>query len=119
MSRLIGLRTAVLLAALLLAAAPAAAQLQTGDLYGTTQDQDGQPLPGVTVTLTGVGAPRVQVTDEQGNFRFLQLFPGSYALSAELQGFSPLEYPDLAVRVGGKSELELTLTAAVTETITV
>ncbi len=120
MSRLIGLRTAVLLAALLLAAtAPAAAQLQTGDLYGTTQDQDGQPLPGVTVTLTGVGAPRVQVTDEQGRFRFLQLFPGTYALTAELQGFSPLEYPDLAVRIGGRSEIELTLNAAVTDTITI
>ncbi|MGH9362142.1 MAG: hypothetical protein ACRD2T_09510, partial [Thermoanaerobaculia bacterium] len=38
---------------------------------------------------------------------------------AELQGFSPLEYPDLAVRVGGKGELELTLTAAVTDTITI
>ena len=120
MSRLIGLRTAVLLAALLLAAtAPAAAQLQTGDLYGTTQDQEGQPLPGVTVTLTGVGAPRVQVTDAQGNFRFLQLYPGTYALTAELQGFSPLEYPDLAVRIGGRSEIELTLNAAVTDTITI
>ncbi len=113
------IRPLTCLAALLLLTAPAVAQLQTGDLYGTTQDQVGQPLPGVTVTLTGVGAPRVQVTDEQGNFRFLQLFPGTYALTAELQGFSPLEYPDLVVRVGGKGALELTLTAAVTDVITV
>ncbi len=113
------IRTLTCLAALVLLAAPAVAQLQTGDLYGKTQDQDGQPLPGVTVTLTGVGAPRIQVSDEQGNFRFLQLFPGSYALKAELDGFSPLEYPDLVVRIGGRSELELTLTAAVADVITV
>jgi hypothetical protein len=100
-------------------AAPVAAQLQTGDLYGSAQDEGGQPLPGVTVTLRGIGAPRVQVSDEQGGFRFLGLFPGVYSLTAELAGYSTLEYPDIAIRVGGKTELELVLSAAVQDVITV
>ena len=64
----------VLLAALV-AATPASAQEQTGDLAGTVRDNGGQPLPGVTVTVSGLGAPRVQETDGQGAFRFLNLSP--------------------------------------------
>jgi len=109
-----------LFAVLLLApAVPAFAQLQTGDLYGTVSDEQGQPLPGVTVTLTGVGAPQVQQTDENGAFRFLNLYPGSYGVKAELQGFSTIDYPDINVRIGGKADLRITLSGAVTETITV
>jgi hypothetical protein len=114
------LRLTIAMAALLLAmAVPALAQLQTGDLFGTVSDEQGQALPGVTVSLTGVGAPQVQQTDEQGNFRFLNLYPGSYAVKAELQGFSTIDYPDISVRVGGKADLRITLSSAVTDTITV
>ncbi|HYO16210.1 MAG TPA: carboxypeptidase-like regulatory domain-containing protein, partial [Thermoanaerobaculia bacterium] len=93
-------------AALLLAlSVPAAAQLQTGDLYGVVLDEQGSPLPGVTVTVTGVGAPQIQVTGEDGRFRFLNLYPGTYALRAELQGFSTVEYPDIAINVGSNANL--------------
>jgi hypothetical protein len=47
----------------------------------------GSALPGVTVTLAGLGAPEVQVTDAPGQFRFMGLGPGSYSLGAELEGF--------------------------------
>ena len=110
----------LVLAVLLLAmAVPALAQLQTGDLYGTVSDDKGGPLPGVTITLTGVGAPQTQVTDEQGDFRFLNLYPGTYSLKAELEGFSPIDYPDIGIRVGGKADLRITMNAAITEEITV
>jgi hypothetical protein len=109
----------VLAMGLLAMAVPAVAQLQTGDLYGTVTDEQGQPLPGVTITLSGVGAPQVQVTDEQGQFRYLSLYPGTYSVQAELQGFSPIDYPDIAIRVGGKADLRITLSGAVKETITV
>jgi len=107
-------------AVLLLATAiPAFSQLHTGDLYGTVADERGGPLAGVTVTLAGVGAPQVQVSDEQGRFRFLDLYPGSYSVKAELSGFSPIDYPDVDVRVGGKADLRIVLNAAVTAEITV
>jgi len=58
----------VAVAALLLLAVggTAFAQLQTGNLYGTVTDDKGAALPGVTVTLSGQGAPQVQVTNAQG-----------------------------------------------------
>ncbi len=104
---------------LLCMAGPAGAQLQTGDLYGTVIGEEGSPLPGVTVTVEGIGSPKVQVTDEKGEFRFLGMYPGTYKVTAELQGFSTLEYPDIGVRVGGKTTLEITLSAAVQDVITV
>jgi Carboxypeptidase regulatory-like domain len=100
-------------------AAPVAAQLQYGDLFGTVHSDKGEALPGVTVTLSGSQAPRIAVTDDSGQFRFLNLSPGIYGLRAELQGFSTVEYPDVAVRVGGRAEIEVTLQAAIEETITV
>jgi hypothetical protein len=110
---------AVIAALLLPLATPAVAQLQTGDLYGKVSDQKGEALPGATVTLTGIGSPQVQTTDEHGQFRFLGLYPGSYQLKAELQGFSTLEYPNVAVRIGGKVNIEVTLSSAVQDVITV
>jgi len=113
-------RTLVLMGVLLLAAGGSAfGQLQTGDLYGTVESSEGGPLPGVTVTLSGVGAPRVRITDEAGRFRFLSLAPGQYQLQASLDGFSPVEYSNLTVKVGGKPEINVTMNPAVTEVITV
>ncbi len=84
---------AVAAALLLVSAGAAVAQLQTGNLYGKVSDQTGAALPGVTVTLDTGEAPQVQVTNAQGEFRFLSLAPASYKIKAELQGFSPVEYP--------------------------
>ncbi|HEX4953645.1 MAG TPA: TonB-dependent receptor [Thermoanaerobaculia bacterium] len=113
-------RLAAVVGALLVAlAVPAAAQLQYGNLYGVVTDQDGQALPGVTVTITGVAAPLVQVTDEAGQFRFINLSPGVYAVLAELEGFSSVELPDVAVNVGARVSIEIKLTAQLSETITV
>jgi hypothetical protein len=120
MSRLGYLRWAfAVLVVLLAAAGPVAAQLQTGDLYGTVKGADGGALPGVTVTLEGIGSPKVQVTEVDGQFHFLGLYPGTYKLTAELQGFSTLEYPDIAIRIGGKTQIEVTLSGTVEDVITV
>ncbi|HEX4966092.1 MAG TPA: carboxypeptidase-like regulatory domain-containing protein, partial [Thermoanaerobaculia bacterium] len=99
-------------ALLLLLALPALAQLESGNLYGTVKDPAGTTLPGVTVTLSGGGAPQLQVTDDHGRFRFLGLAPGSnYAVKAEVQGFSPIESTGLVVNVGRNTEIELLLPA--------
>jgi hypothetical protein len=112
-------RIAVAALMLLVASGTAFAQLQTGNLYGTVKDDQGAALPGVTVTLTGGGAPQVQVTNAQGQFRFLGLGPGSYALKAELEGFSTIDYPNIVINVGRNTEIEVTLSAAVEDVITV
>ena len=72
----------------------------------------GSFLPGVTVTLSGIGAPQVLPSDSEGQFRFFSLAPGKYELRAELEGFSPMEYPNVNVSVGGNTEVEMTLNPA-------
>ncbi len=102
-----------------LAGGIAFAQLQSGNLFAKVTDEQGVALPGVTVTVTGNGAPQVQSTNEQGEARFLGLSPGTYALAAELEGYSPLEYPTVSINVGRNTALELTLSGAVEGVITV
>ena len=103
---------------LLLGVMPTAAQLQSGNLYGVVADDQGAPLPGVTVTLSGAGTAS-QVTDERGRFRFPGLAPGRYGLDARLDGFSPVEYPNVTIGIGKTTELAMTMNAAVTDVITV
>ena len=91
----------------------------TGNLYGTVTDESGAALPGVKVTVSGIGAPREQFTDGQGQWRFLALDPGAYTVAAELDGFGGLEFPDVVVAVGRNTSVPLVLSAALEETITV
>ena len=113
MNRHVFLQRALALAIIFLTlAVPAAAQVQSGNLYGTAVGPDGLPLPGVSVTLLGSGAPVLQVTDEQGKFRFPGLPPGSYQVSADLDGFAPLQKGDIVVSVGRGTEIILQLAPA-------
>jgi hypothetical protein len=111
----------VAVAALLLLAVggTAFAQLQTGNLYGTVTDDKGASLPGVTVTLSGQSAPQVQVTNAQGQFRFLGLPPGNADLKAELEGFSTIDYPNIVINIGRNTSIEVKLSPAVEDVITV
>ena len=100
-------RTAGLLAAMAaaLCLAPLAfGQQLTGNIYATAVDEQGGRLPGVTVTLTGVGAPRTQTTDARGEARFVNLSPGLYTLVYELQSFSRVTNTDVKVSVGQNTE---------------
>ncbi len=95
------------------------AQFQTGNIYGKVQGKDGSVIPGVTVTLKGGGAPQVFVTDAQGAFRFINLSPGTYALKGELEGYGTSTRTGLTVSVGRNSDVTLTLSPTITETIIV
>jgi len=112
---------AVIAAALLISllAVSGFAQFQTGNIYGKVVAKDGSALPGVTVTLSGVGAATTTVADAQGNFRFLSLAPGSYTLKAELAGYGTSTRSGISVNVGRNSDVNLTLNPSVSESITV
>ena len=94
-------------------------QVQSSTLYGNVVGNDGAALPGVTVTLTGVGAPQTTVTDENGRFRFPNLSPGTYSLKAELAGFGTATRAGVGVRLGASPDVTLTLNPSVAQTITV
>ncbi len=107
----------VAVACVALVAGSAFAQYQTGNIYGKVQAKDGSALPGVTVTLTGVGAPQSNVTDSLGNFRFINLAPGTYSLKAELAGYGTATRVGLTARVGQSSDVTMTMNPAVAESI--
>jgi hypothetical protein len=109
-----------MLALLLALAAPAFAQIQGGSINGTVKDEQGGVLPGVTVTAQGLDATHTFVTEAAGEYRFLNLAPGPYKITATLPGFSTVIREDVIVAVGRNVELPLSLKiASVAETITV
>ena len=87
------------------------AQIRTGNVYGKVLDNDNNPLPGVSMTLTSPNlAPLTTTTSEQGMFRFQSLMPGNrYTVKAELQGFKSSTKTDIVVTIGANSEINLTL----------
>jgi hypothetical protein len=117
------LQTIVFSCAWLLFAAAAEAQLSTGTIIGTVRDESNAVLPGVTVTLTSPvlpGGPSVIVTNEQGEYRFTRLPPGTYSITVALPGFGTYNETDLRVSVAGTTERNVTMKlGAVAETITV
>ncbi len=105
-------------AGLWLVAASMFAQTSGGNVVGKVIDDTGAGIPGVTVTLSGIGAPQIFVTTMNGNYRFLNQSPGRYELSAELSGFSKIRRR-VDVNVGANSEINFSMKPAVSEAITV
>jgi Carboxypeptidase regulatory-like domain len=95
------------------------AQIQSGNIFGKVQAKDGSALPGVTVTLTGVGAAQTRVSDPTGAFRFINLSPGTYSLKAELSGFGTSTRQGISVNLGRNADVTMTLNPAAAESITV
>jgi hypothetical protein len=113
-------RLSFALALLLAYALPAFAQIQGGTINGTVKDEQGGVLPGVTVTAQGVDATQTFTTEVNGEYRFLNLAPGPYTITAALQGFTTMVRENVIVAVGKNVELPMTLRiASVSETITV
>ncbi|MEP0773223.1 MAG: TonB-dependent receptor [Acidobacteriota bacterium] len=116
-------KVALLFVAVALVAMPAMAQVQYGSVSGTVVDNQGQPLPGVVVTLSGptMQGSRTAVTDTAGKFRFMPVPPGSdYSLKLELAGFNTVEKTGITVNLGRDTAIlgEMTL-SEFAETVTV
>ena len=107
---------------LVLAAGSAFGQI-TGTILGTVSDDQGLVLPGATVSVSSdqlPGGPRSAVTNASGQYRFPNLPPGDYILTAELSGFGTYIEEGMQVLVGGTVERGVSLgLATVAETVTV
>jgi hypothetical protein len=88
-----------------------AAQQRTGNINGTVTDDQGNPLPGVSLTLTGATIGSIPtVTSAEGKFRFLSLFPGSdYVIKAELSGFKTKTETGIIVNIGRNSDIVISM----------
>jgi Carboxypeptidase regulatory-like domain/TonB-dependent Receptor Plug Domain len=93
------------------------AQQRTGNIFGKVTDPEGNALPGVTVTLSGLyTAGQTTVSSAEGNFRFLSLPPArDYSLKMELAGFKSRTETGIIVIVGGNTNLTLTMEVGVLE----
>ncbi len=114
-------KTLIILAVLAMASG-LAAQVRTGNIYGKITDSERNPLPGVTVTLTGPQmAAMTTVTNEAGNYRFPSIPPGNeYVIAAELQGFKKASKTGVIVTLGSNSEINLLMEiGALEEQVTV
>jgi Carboxypeptidase regulatory-like domain/TonB dependent receptor-like, beta-barrel len=116
-------RLAVFVALLIaVAVVPVAAQVADATIAVVTTDEQGQILPGVTVTVRkpDTGFERVVVTNNVGEARIPALEPGTYQVRFDLQGFAQVVQESLTLRVGQTARLDVRMkVAGVQETITV
>lgn len=112
----------VSLAAFLLAATSASAQVGTTSVRGTVLDKSGAAVVGATVSLDNPGqALHHEIkTSALGAYEFLGLQPGTYVLSVELSGFRKWQQKDLQLLVNTPYTQNITLEVGMaTETVEV
>ncbi len=82
--------------------APAYAQLGSGNLSGVVSDDQGNGLPGVTVTAKNVdtGWTRLDISAENGIYRIPSVPFGTYDVSAEIANFATSVKTAIRVDVG-------------------
>ena len=105
-----------------LAWSPASAQEQSGSIQGVVKDAQGAVLPGATVEAKtrSTGAATAVTADASGVYRFPALPPGTYQVSASLQGFQAGRPSEVVVDLGKNFTVDLVLAlAGVAEAVTV
>ena len=114
------MRTRLLAVAAVFALLPAFGLLaqSRGTISGIVADGSGQPLPGVTVEISGPDQRRV-TTDDRGRYSVTGLLPGAYRMRFLLPGFREV-LQQVAVSAGGTVRLNATLlVSAPQETVSV
>jgi hypothetical protein len=83
---------------------PAGAQSSSsGAIAGSVTDSSGAPLPGVTVEAASpelIEKVRTAVTDGRGEYKIVDLRPGSYAVTFSLVGFRTVRREGLELNTG-------------------
>src|SRR5687767_1655423 len=117
-----GASKAVLILAAAVVLLPSLAFAQ-GTLTGTVRDASGGVLPGVTVEASSpvlIEKVRTVVTDGTGQYRIVDLNPGTYSLTATLPGFATVKRD--GIQLGGTATLTIPIemrVGSLQETITV
>jgi len=96
---------------LALLATPMSAQDYRGRVQGAILDESKGALPGVSVTLrnnaTGIAVTRT--TNDEGRYIFDFVDPGTYTITAELQGFRTVEQQNVVVPQRGDVTADMSL----------
>lgn len=101
----------LLMAVVISAALPLAAQERSGEITGTATDPSGAVIPGVTVTLTHQENQRTVsvTTGNDGVYFARKLEPGRYLVKFTLTGFTEFEVPDVNLLLGKRLRVDATL----------
>jgi len=94
----------------------------TGQIRGTAKDSSGAVVPGANITavLTGTATTRSVSTDADGAFDIPELPVGTYAVSAEAQGFKKFVANTVVVSIGHVTVVDIALqVGGSTDTVTV
>jgi len=93
-----------------------------GRILGRVLDDQGNPLPGVSVEATSpkLVGKAATVTDNGGYFRLLALPSGTYEITFTLQGFKTIIRKDIILKLGDTINVNVNMEpAAIEEQITV
>ena len=96
------------------------AQTTFGSLVGTISDNSGAVAPGAKVSLRnlGTGEEHAGQSGSNGEYRFLNLQPGSYRLTVEREGFDRVVREPIEVRVQAEVRIDAALrVGAVSQTV--
>ncbi len=106
-----------------LPAAGRAQSLASGTIGGVAKDPSGGVLPGVTVEAASpalIEKVRTVVTDDQGQYKIVDLRPGTYTVTFTLAGFSTLKREGVELTTGFTATVNAELkVGALEETVTV
>ena len=109
--------------AILLPVAAWAQSLASGSIAGTVRDTTGAALPGVTVEAASpalIEKTRSVATDDQGQYKIVDLRPGTYSVSFTLAGFSALRREGIELTTAFTATVNAELrVGSLEETITV
>jgi len=98
-------------------------QVTSGTISGFVKDPSGAYVKGASVTVENPtnGLTRTVTTSDSGEFVFPGLYPGTYTIKVESQGFSKMEKSGFVLSAAGKLDAgELTLSmGAATESVNV
>ncbi len=100
----------------------ARAQESRGTILGRVMDPSGAVVSGakVQVTNTQTNVSSASATNPEGNYEFPFLIPGTYRVTAELQGFKKAVRDGIELRVNDRLALDLALEVGeVAETVVV
>jgi hypothetical protein len=99
----------------------AQARLTGSDLGGTTRDESGGVLPGVTVTATNAATnqSRSAVSDSEGKYYIPALPAGTYTVTADLSGFAAQTRNSVRLLLGQRVDLDFEMKVGAQESIVV
>jgi hypothetical protein len=106
-----GTAAAMIVLWLVLGSVSVSAQSTFGSIVGVVQDRTQAVVPGATLTIRRLedNSTRSTTSDQNGSFEFLNLKPGTYALSAQADGFAQFQVPSADLTSRQTLRIDVTL----------